>query len=254
MRTFLLALSACTLAAFSSYAQISPSDTTEAPTLKPQAKRVATELNVNPFNGSLSLNNSINQIKFRYFTAPDLAIRLGFNGNRINRYTENSNPYGTNSYRFEDERSSTTIGLNFGVEKHFAGTKRLSPYIGADIIIQNKSSEQEITEGQRVTTITGGWREYAYSSGNPGYTTINYSELGYFRYGVNLLTGFDFYMAKHLFFGYEINFGFTKSTQQDLEVKQSDASSSPSNTGKTENSTFSFGPSLMNGVRVGYVF
>ncbi|MFD3001130.1 hypothetical protein ACFS7Z_12200 [Pontibacter toksunensis] len=251
MKTFLLALSACTLAAFSSYGQANPVDTAAAPTLKPQANQFATELNVNPFNGTLSLNNSINQLKFRYFAAQNLAVRLGMNGSRVSNVSENSNPYGTNSYRFKDERSSTTIGMNLGVEKHFTGTKRLSPYLGADFAIVKKSTEQEINEGQVTTTITGGWREFTPYQNGYSYT---YHERGYTTYGINLVTGFDFYMAKNFFFGYEMNFGFSQKSMEELEVKQTGSSNSPSENGNIKNSSFSFGPSLMNGVRIGYVF
>lgn len=251
MKTFLFALSACTLAAFSSYGQTHVADTTSSPSLKPQANSIATELNVNPFNGTISLNNSINQLKFRYFAAPNLAVRLGFNGNKVSNLSENSNPYGTNAYNFKDERSSTTIGLNIGLEKHFTGTRRLSPYLGADFAVVKKSTEQEITEGQTTTTITGGWREFVTYQNGYSYT---YHERGYTSYGVNVVTGFDFYMAKNFFFGYEMNFGFSQKEMEELEVKHTGSNNSPSENRNVRNSAFSFGPSLMNGVRIGYVF
>lgn len=130
---------AATVATFSCYAQALP-DSTGAQVLKPQAGNVSTELNINPFNGSISLNNSFNQLKFRFFTAPNFALRLGVNANQSSSTNENSNPYGTNSYVYEETRSTTTFGLNMGIEKHFAGTRRLSPYIGADLAIVNKNS------------------------------------------------------------------------------------------------------------------
>lgn len=253
MKTFLLALTACTLAACSSYAQTYPADTTTAASLKPQARRIATELNVNPFNGTISLNNSINQLKFRYFTAPNFALRLGFTGSRESNSTENSNPYGTNSYRYEEERSTSTLGVNVGVEKHFTGTKRLSPYIGGEIALVNKSTEHEITDGQTVTTIKGAWRERAYVPGS-SYMSYAYTEPGYFRYGLNLISGFDFYMAKHFFFGYEVNFGLSKTNHHELDVRQTGGNSSNNENSERKNSTLSVGPSLMNGVRIGYVF
>ncbi|WP_439881242.1 hypothetical protein ACSX1A_19135 [Pontibacter sp. MBLB2868] len=252
MKTLLLALAASTLVAFNSYGQVPAADSTASSSLKPQAKHVATELNINPFNGTISLNNAINQLKFRYFTASNFAIRIGFNGNKTSFSSENTNPYGTNSYRNENERSSTTLGLNLGVEKHFAGTRRLSPYIGADFTIENKSTEQEITEGQVITTIKGGWRDYTYYS-NGGYS-YSYSERGYTRFGLNVLTGFDFYMAKNLFFGYEMNFGFKKTNNQELDITQTGSNSSTPNNPEIKDSAFSFGPSLMNGIRIGYVF
>ncbi|WP_162051557.1 hypothetical protein [Pontibacter pamirensis] len=251
MKTFLLAFSACTLAAFTSYGQTYPADTTAAPTLKAQANHVATELNVNPFNGTISLNNSINQLKFRYFMVPNLALRLGLNGSRVSDLSENVNPYGTNSYRYKSERSSTTIGVNIGVEKHFAGTRRLSPYVGADFAVVKKSSEHEITEGQNTTTITGAWRSGTLYQNGYSYS---YGERGYTSYGINLVTGFDFYMAKNFFFGYEMNFGFSQKSMEEIDVKQTGSNTTPSDNGDVKDTSFSFGPSLMNGVRIGYVF
>ncbi|RAU83942.1 hypothetical protein [Pontibacter arcticus] len=261
MKTSLLIFLACLCTAYTSDAQMLPSDSTAVTALKAQAKHVATELNVNPFNGTLSLNNSINQLKFRYFTTPNLAIRLGFNGNRVNDFSENSTPYGTNPSIYKNERSSTTLGVNLGIEKHFAGTRRLSPYVGADLIIENKTSENEITNGQTVRTITGGWQtstfypaNTSYPYNNPSYTVYSYDERGFFRYGINLVSGFDFYMAKNFFFGYEVNFGFSQKTLQDLEIKTSNSDNSPIENREVKDTSFSFGPSLMNGVRVGYVF
>lgn len=255
MKKNLLLLSACIISAFTSYGQEQPTDSSTVG-LKAHKGNVATELNVNPFNGSLSLNNSLNQLKFRFFTSPGFAWRLGINGSKTSTVSDNNNPYGTNPYRFKDERSSTTIGLNLGIEKHFTGTKRLSPYTGVDITFAKKSTEQIITEGQTITKITGAWRDYTYNPGNPSQPYIQQSnERGYSRYGVNLFTGFDFYMARHLFFGYELNAGFSKSTYQNIEVTQTySGGNQPTNPADVKQSSFNFGPNLMNGVRIGYVF
>ncbi|WP_137757758.1 hypothetical protein [Pontibacter sp. SGAir0037] len=61
-------------------------------------------------------------------------------------------------------------------------------------------------------------------------------------------------MAKNLFFGYEMNFGFSKSDNKEIEVKQTGTGSSPITMNDIKSSNFSFGPNLMNGVRIGYVF
>jgi len=255
MKKLLLSLSAWFFAALSVCAQTAPADTT-ASTLKPKRRNVATELNINPFNGTLSLNNSLNQLKFRFFASTALAWRLGLTGNRISNFSENTNPYGNNPYNYKNERSSTTLGLNLGLEKHFAGTKRLSPYVGADLAIANKSSKQEITEKQTVTTITGAWREYIYNGSNPNYPILSQeAERAYFRYGLNLVTGFDFYMAHHFFFGYEVNFGFSQTAYKEIEVSLSTfGGGSPSDNNDVKNTSFTFGPNLLNGVRIGYIF
>ncbi|HEX8378158.1 MAG TPA: hypothetical protein VF602_10080, partial [Pedobacter sp.] len=94
MKKHLLTLVAIAIA-FSTYAQ--SSDTaTDGTTLKAEAKSWSTELNVNPFKGELSLNNSLNQIKFRKFISENMALRIGVNANNVKKETENNYPYGTN--------------------------------------------------------------------------------------------------------------------------------------------------------------
>jgi hypothetical protein len=225
---------------------------------KPTTGSIVTELNFNPFKGNLSLNNSLNQIKVRYFISPDIALRLGFNASKKDSTANFNNPYGTQSVFINNERESTLIGFNFGVEKHFKGTRRLSPYVAADFSISSKSSSQEIKDNGSSTSIKNGWLENIYIPNSSNY----YSQLqenAYTRYGLNLIAGFDFYVAKDFFIGYEFNFNLSKTEYKNIEVTstgQNPNTGQPNNnfndTGKKSASTF--GPTLINGVRVGYSF
>src|SRR4051812_42391420 len=105
-----LLITASMLATLGCFAQATKVDTQKS--LKPDAGNLTTELNVNPFNGQINLNNSLNQIKFRYFTTPTVALRVGFNVSRIDSSYKVDNAYGTNSYFNNDTKKSTTIGLN----------------------------------------------------------------------------------------------------------------------------------------------
>lgn len=236
-------------AALGSFAQTIKVDTSKS--LKPKAKSFTTELNVNPFNGQVSLNNSLNQIKFRYFTSPSVAVRLGFNITTKDSINNMANPYGVNSSFSNNERKSTTIGVNLGIEKHFAGTKRLSPYIGVDLSIINKSSSQNISDNQSTTTVTNAWY-YTYYSNNTVFTQLQ--ENGFTRYGVNLFTGFDFYIAKHFFIGYEFDYGISKTNWKNVTIITTPSTNNTSTPTSTTNSMVTIGPSLMNGIRLGYSF
>ena len=245
---------ACLLAGMAAYAQT----TTDAESdFKPQAKKVSAELNVNPFNGNLNLNNSLNQVKLRYFIKPQLALRLGFNINRRDTVTNISNPYGANGYFFKDDRKSTGFGINLGVEKHFKGTKRLSPYVAIEAAIANKSSKETTNNNGSTISVKNGWLDYAtLFNGNTYYTTTQVQQGAYFRYGANLAAGFDFYMAKHLFFGYEFNLGISKTKWKDVELT---ATGQPNSlitgyNGSGDNSSLNFGTTLLNGIRIGYTF
>lgn len=235
------------LATGASYAQ---SAETDSLSLKATAGSFATELNFNPFNGEISLNNSLNQIKVRYFAKSDLALRLGFNVSTDNALTDNQQPYGTDNYRFKDKKSSTTIGVNAGVEKHFKGTRRLSPYVGFDLTFTNKSMNQELIEGESILDVKGGWYQTSYN--NTGYPIRSVAGYGFKRYGAALICGFDFYMAANFFFGYEFSLGFDQTDFDEITLTQrGNPTSNPNN--YTENSSSSFGPRVMNGIRLGYV-
>lgn len=106
---------------------------TENTSFRPAKGSFATELNFNPFKGNLSFNNVLNQIKGRYFMSPQLALRLGLNVNTLDSTQNYGNPYGSQAKFTSDNRKSASFGLNNGIEHHFKGTKRLFPYIGADL-------------------------------------------------------------------------------------------------------------------------
>ncbi|GGG99068.1 hypothetical protein GCM10007415_38480 [Parapedobacter pyrenivorans] len=241
--TLILAILACNAL----FAQTAQQDTSR---LKAAAKTFGTELNFNPFNGQINLNNSLNQIKFRYFAKEDLALRLGFVVGMEKTLNDNQQPYGTNSFRFKDEKSSSTYGVNAGIEKHFRGTLRLSPYIGADLTFTRRSLNQELIEGESILEIDGGWYQTVYNNGNYYRSVLEY---GYNRFGVAAFTGFDFYMAKNFFFGYEFNIAFAKTVYDEVEEQQKGTGSANENH-YTDHSDSSFGPRLTNGIRIGYIF
>jgi hypothetical protein len=230
--------------------------------LKPGAGSFSTELNINPFKGELSLNNSLNQIKFRYFTKPDFAWRFGVNISALDSVLDSKAYYSSTNLNYKDRRKSFTIGLNLGFEKHLKGTKRLSPYIGGDISFTTKSSSQEVTEGSTTTKIKGIWLDETietYNSGSNYYTRTIYNpqERAFNRFGLNVVSGLDFYMAKNFFFGYEFNFGLRYTKYKDIEttITPKPTGTNTSNIeSETDNSSLTFGPSLMNGIRIGYVF
>lgn len=233
--------------------------------LKPSAGSFSTELNINPFKGELSLNNSLNQIKFRYFTKPKFAWRFGVNISAQDSVYEINNPYSSSSTTTssKDQLNGLNIGLNIGFEKHFNGTKRLSPFVGGEFSFTNQSYKTEETNGAATTTYKGLWlnryyQPYYNNNGNIiGSYTYDMSLRAYKRFGLNVVTGFDFYMAKNFFFGYEFNFGFNVTNYKDPETTVTGGSTSSSNQNtdpEVKNNSFSFGPSLMNGIRIGYVF
>lgn len=217
---------------------------------KVTADKLTLELNINPFSGELSLNNMLNQIKFRYFTTHDFAVRVGFNVNMTKKDITTTNPYGTNPYTLEENKKASLLGLNAGIEKHFPGTRRLSPYIGIELAVAYKSSSHVINDGTTETTIDNAWRTVNLVNNNFVY---GYEEKAYFQYGANLIGGFDFYLARHFFLGYEVTFQFYNKEYNGVEITTV-GTSIPQDNPDTNETEFSVGPNLLNGIRIGYVF
>lgn len=200
-------------------------------TLKARPKAISVELNINPLEGSLSFNNALQQIKIRYFKTNDVAYRIAFNGSL--KQFHNTAPV-------DNIQKTGTFGVNVGLEKHMKGTRRLSPYIGAELSLFAKWSKENLN-GWRV--IDGGWITDPYSN-------TAYTELGYFRYGVNLISGFDYYPAKNFYFGYEFAFQIYQKNYTDVQ----DSSGSTNYGSYKGGSEFYVGPNLINGIRLGYIF
>jgi hypothetical protein len=226
--------------------------------LKVTRGHVTTELNINPFQGELSLNNALNQIKVRYFISNKTAMRIGLSLSSRKSTVDNSTVYGPSPYNQENEKKTSTVGLNFGFEKHFKGTKRLSPYISAELVVASKSSSHTIkstsqTNMPNTTTevkIKGAWQTI--TSPNNNYVTYGYEERAFFQYGMNLVGGFDFYVARNFYVGYEIAFALLKTEYKKIDITTKPSTGSPNP--DISQKDFSVGPNLINGIRVGFVF
>ncbi|WP_066835797.1 hypothetical protein [Rufibacter ruber] len=86
---------------------------------KPQAGEITAEVQLNLTNSSGS-TITLNGIRGRYFLSPTKAFRLGISGSINNSDLAN-----------DVERTSSTFRIPPGIENHFTGTERLSPYIGS---------------------------------------------------------------------------------------------------------------------------
>jgi hypothetical protein len=228
MKKAFLALLGGVLFTFSAQAQ---DTTTES--RKASAGNIALEANLNLFDfRNISLSNNLGQIKGRYYLSDDMALRLGADINYYNYSYDNNNlvmPTIVETKAFE-------ISVNPGIEKHFSGTERLSPYIGAELTLQYRGTSATVDEGGSITEYKG--------------SEINGGNRGYMGAGLNGLAGFDYYLAKHFFVGYELGLGLVFRDQKDLEITS--GSGSTTKTIEGGSSTF-FGPTVLNGVRVGFV-
>jgi hypothetical protein len=221
-------------------------------TLKTTAHHWTTELNINPLQGQINLNNAVNQIKARYFISDQEAYRVAFSINNVRKEDVQSSTYGYNAINNKDIKKSLTINLNLGREKHFIGTRRLSPYIGWELALGFKTTGEKIKTNSTVTEIKQAWEVV-----NGGNITYSNSDRGCESIGLNAVTGFDFYAAKHFFFGYELLFGMNYIHYNKMKVTITPTDSQTPNYGSypdLSGNELNFGPKIINGIRLGYTF
>lgn len=148
---------------------------------KPSAGAKSFEVNFSPFSGSpISISSPIglNYLRGRYFTTDNTAYRLG-----ASLVVFSSDP-----------NSSFELGIAPGIEKHFEGTSRLSPYVGAELVLGLRSSSASWEAGGTTTKVSGAFSDAS-------------TNRGFFNFGLNGVIGCDYYFAKHIFVGFEAGFG-----------------------------------------------
>ena len=169
---------------------------------KPVKGSVTGEVQLNFQTGTAAIGVVAPSLNFRYFLMDDLALRLKL------AITSTKDKTGD----VEDKTSNFSFAP--GIEKHFKGTDKLSPYIGAEI------------------PISGGKVEHKTAAGSSTDKTSSF--------GVNLIFGGDYYVWQSVYVGAEVAWGFSSGT------------STPEVGEKTTTSGFSLGAN--SGIRLGMKF
>ena len=214
-----------------------------------------TELNFNPFDGSLSLNNGSGQIKVRRFLNNEIALRGAITIGYKNDFDNEKQVYGTQPTETTDKKTSFLTGFNFGVEKHFNSGSRISSYIGFEIGVGLKKSKQEIEYNTFPKTLKGAWEvQNYYYNGQYYVSEWSYKERGFVSGNGEILTGFDFYMADNFYLGYELGFGLEYIKYSKIEVTKDANYPGTENIPDLDSKSWRVGPRLLNGIRIGYNF
>lgn len=217
---------------------------------KPAAGANNLELNFVPLNGKPI---SISYIRFRRFLTPTTALRLGVGLSMAT--TSVDSVFASNlpanaglGVTVTDKAKTSKFGWNIrpGYEKHFAGTNRLSPYVGAELDLAGQSSKEVTPTGVDASDVVGIT------------TTKNKSKGGFFRVGAGVLAGFDCYITKHLYLGTEFGFGlqFVKYSKLKTEFSGSSTPVSPATQPDDvdQGSEFNLGPNFNSALRLGFIF
>lgn len=194
----------------------------------------------NASNGNNVLSNGLG-IRFRLFASETMAYRMNVN---INYFSANiivqEADDAANIPELRAKSSAMGISLRPGFEKHFTGTERLSPYIGAEAIIGYQSSTNK-SEYEVAPDVYEG----KIKNGNPG---------DGLTFGVAGVAGVDFYVAKKLYFGLELNYGMYYSIAATMKTSSNEPGTTDIESKLGNTNTFTFSPGAMGVFRIGFLF
>lgn len=216
-------------------AAVFTSNELNAQDFKPAGGEKNLEVNFAPLGSSPI---SINSLRFRYFKSADMAIRAAISISSSSE-TDVSLGAGTDGKgELEDVSSEFGFGLSVGVEKHWAGTDRLSPYYGAELSFSTISNTDTYQAWDGTKTVEG-----EVTSGSS-------------TFGLNLVMGADWYFTKSMYMGTEVGFGFASTAEADTETTK--GGSTPNDTAPKGTapggSTFNLGTNFNSAIRLGFLF
>ncbi len=214
---------------------------------KPIKGERSAEVNLNFQTGAAAISYDLPaELRFRYFLQDNVALRLRLGMNASSSKYAISNPQGT---IISEVVSKTGFGFTFapGIEKHFVGTKKLSPFMGAQIAMS-------LSGGDRKDISNSG---YANPSNNLVIEGDYYHSKSGSKFALNLggYMGADYYFAEHIYLGAEFGiglFGMSKTSEgSERYVRLGDSEL----TGKTLSSSSSRLFGVYSGaVRLGFIF
>ena len=154
----------------------------------------------------------------------------------------------------KQKKSSLEIGLRPGIEKHFVGTDRLSPYIGAELDFAKKFSTLK-ADSMLTDDVTPPTKYDLYTIKTTG-------KDGFLRVGVNLVAGFDYFFAKKLYIGAEFGFGVSSTMKSKIKVQDDYSKEIDTRAKKTyvepadvkQGSAMNIGPNINSQIRIGWLF
>jgi hypothetical protein len=175
----------------------------------------------------------INSIRLRKFTSDNTALRLStFIGGKR---TPSINSIG--SVDLKSVSSNVDFSIRPGIEKHFEGTSKLSPFIGSELFLglgsTSQSSESIWGDNQIMTTET----------------KSKTSSLG-----LNIVCGADYYFSDKIYLGIEMGYGFLRDGKGSNSTKYTNPFDPSLTDEKTKgNSTnLNWGPNYQGTIRLGF--
>ncbi|WP_439881088.1 hypothetical protein ACSX1A_18330 [Pontibacter sp. MBLB2868] len=194
--------------------------------LKPVAGNKTLEVGLNLYGSTFG------QLKLRKFSTETLAFRYSTSASY-----NYSHPTSNNYNKPTQDATSYYLSISFapGIEKHFSGTKRLSPYLGLAIPVTINKGHFENEDVE----VKGATSEYG-------------SNRSYVGVGVDGLAGIDLYVVKNFYIGFEAGVRLNYNKYGEVEVNYKD---DYKNDMTFEDShSINFNSFTSGGLRIGFVF
>jgi outer membrane protein W len=178
---------------------------------KPASGDITLETQLNLRFSDNPIGMTVPNIRARYFLNEGLAARAQFlftRNSTTTNFAENADGTGGKGSVVS---SNSTFQLGLGVEKHFAGTDKLSPYVGALLIfgMDGASEEWDKSDGNGYDADTKATITNGNSDGDRAAT----------GFGLQLLAGADYYITDGIYIGGEFGWGFLSASVSDEETK-----------------------------------
>jgi len=215
---------------------------------KQEAGEHSLELNFNPGNIFGSDNGAqfglLNGgIKYRHFSSEEKAFRMIVNLSYKNA-TDIIQQADSDADLLELKSSGSIMGITFmpGIEKHFTGSKKISPYVGMQGMLGYKTTSLSVEYQDNNSIYTETIKNDASGLGE-----------GYMAFGVGLFSGVDYYFVKKLYIGVELGYGLQYSKL--LNTTRKDEHDSSSDTEHKNGYSIGASPYLATGnIRLGWTF
>ncbi len=201
-------------------------------------KDLTIEATLNLQVGGAPINFQISEIKMRYFIKNNLALRTRFSFDFSNNTDNVYNVINPNIAPFTLKSKQSNFDLGLGIEKHYSGTDKLSPYFGGEIgfgINSNSLNGVNTFDGQ------------SYSEGSTFTAQTVKSNSMY----AGLIFGADYYIVPSVYIGAEIGYGFAMQNYGTRQIWNSNSSQVIEN---SLGSGMGFGLQANPGIRIGIKF
>lgn len=211
---------------------------------KPASGDKTVETSILLQTGTAPISFATPNLRLRYFIADDLAARVNFlyaSTKSVSNFS--ANPDGTGGDGSATEKSST-FTFSPGIEKHFEGTSKLSPYVGGVLGLSFMGASEEWENSANGTSYTNGAKatiDGGNSSGDMAGTAI----------GVSLVLGADYYVTDALYLGAEVLWGWSTMSGKDVTTEITNGATVKTITPGGSSSGFGIATS---GVRLGWKF